>query len=34
MWLDWLEAEGEVDSGAVKPGEIYTNDFNPYAKGK
>lgn len=34
MWLDWLEAEGEVDTGAIEPDEIYTNDFNPYAKGK
>jgi ABC-type nitrate/sulfonate/bicarbonate transport system substrate-binding protein len=32
MWLGWLEEAGEVDTGAIKPDEIYTNDFNPYAK--
>ncbi|MCW2798050.1 ABC transporter substrate-binding protein [Nocardioides sp.] len=32
LWLDWLESSGEVDSGSIKPSEIYTNEFNPYAK--
>jgi ABC-type nitrate/sulfonate/bicarbonate transport system substrate-binding protein len=32
LWLDWLEAEGEVDEGAIEPSEIYTNDFNPFAE--
>jgi ABC-type nitrate/sulfonate/bicarbonate transport system substrate-binding protein len=32
LWLDWLEAEGEVDAGSVEPSEIYTNEYNPYAK--
>ena len=32
LWLDWLEAEGEVDPGSIEPSEIYTNEFNPYAK--
>jgi ABC-type nitrate/sulfonate/bicarbonate transport system substrate-binding protein len=34
LWLDWLEAEGEVDTGSIEPSEIYTNDYNPYAEGK
>jgi ABC-type nitrate/sulfonate/bicarbonate transport system substrate-binding protein len=34
LWLDWLEAEGEVDTGSIKPSEIYTNEYNPYAEGK
>jgi ABC-type nitrate/sulfonate/bicarbonate transport system substrate-binding protein len=32
LWLDWLEAEGEVDAGAIEPSQIYTNEYNPYAK--
>lgn len=32
LWLDWLEAEGEVDAGSIEPSEIYTNEFNPFAK--
>lgn len=31
LWLDWLEAEGEVPTGSIEPSEIYTNEFNPYA---
>ena len=34
LWLDWLEAEGEVDTGAIEPSEIYTNEYNPYAEEK
>ena len=32
LWLHWLEANGEVDPDSVKPSEIYTNEYNPYAK--
>lgn len=32
LWLDWLEANGEVDPDSVQPSEIYTNEYNPYAK--
>jgi ABC-type nitrate/sulfonate/bicarbonate transport system substrate-binding protein len=32
VWLDWLEANGEIDAGAVDVGDLYTNEFNPYAK--
>jgi len=32
IWLDWLEKNGEVDTGAIEPDEIYTNEFNPYAE--
>jgi ABC-type nitrate/sulfonate/bicarbonate transport system substrate-binding protein len=34
LWLDWLEKAGEVDTGAIEPSEIYTNEFNPYAEEK
>jgi ABC-type nitrate/sulfonate/bicarbonate transport system substrate-binding protein len=32
LWLDWLEAEGEVETGSIEPSEIYTNEYNPYAE--
>lgn len=32
MWLDWLEAKGEVEQGALDPADVFTNDFNPYAE--
>lgn len=32
MWLDWLEAKGEVEPGALDPAEVFTNDYNPYAE--
>lgn len=32
LWLDWLEAEGEVEANSIEPSEIYTNEFNPYAE--
>lgn len=32
LWLDWLEAEGEVEPGSVDVEDIYTNEFNPYAE--
>ncbi|WP_068399907.1 ABC transporter substrate-binding protein [Kribbia dieselivorans] len=32
LWTDWLVAEGQIDQDAIKVGDIYTNEFNPYAK--
>ncbi|GAA1006574.1 ABC transporter substrate-binding protein [Acrocarpospora pleiomorpha] len=32
-WIDWLEREGELKPGQVKVGDVYTNQFNPYATG-
>ena len=32
IWVDWLEANGEVEDGAVDVADLYTNDLNPYAK--
>lgn len=32
-WIDWLEREGELRPGQIKPGDLYTNEFNPYANG-
>ena len=31
LWLEWLEAEGEVETGSIEVADIYTNEFNPYA---
>ncbi|MEV7430815.1 ABC transporter substrate-binding protein [Nocardioides sp. NPDC092400] len=33
IWLDWLESEGEVDTGDITPEDVFTNEFNPYADG-
>ncbi|MBQ1022762.1 ABC transporter substrate-binding protein [Micromonospora sp. C95] len=32
-WIDWLAAEGELEGDKPKPGDIYTNRFNPFANG-
>jgi ABC-type nitrate/sulfonate/bicarbonate transport system substrate-binding protein len=32
LWIKWLEEEGELEPGQLKPSETYTNEFNPYAK--
>ena len=32
LWLDWLESRGDVDTGAIEPSDVYTNEYNPYAK--
>jgi len=34
IWLDWLDAEGEVDADELDVDEIFTNEFNPYAEEK
>jgi ABC-type nitrate/sulfonate/bicarbonate transport system substrate-binding protein len=30
IWIDWLEGEGQIPKGKVKPPEFYTNEFNPF----
>jgi ABC-type nitrate/sulfonate/bicarbonate transport system substrate-binding protein len=32
IWIDWLGDRGDIPRGSVKPGGLYTNQFNPYAK--
>jgi hypothetical protein len=31
-WIDWLRADGELKQ-ALKPGDLFTNEFNPYRSG-
>ncbi|MFB5285289.1 MULTISPECIES: ABC transporter substrate-binding protein [Peribacillus] len=31
-WIKWLEKNGELKEGQVKAADLYTNEFNPYAK--
>jgi ABC-type nitrate/sulfonate/bicarbonate transport system substrate-binding protein len=31
-WVDWLTQTGQIPEGSVRPADVYTNDFNPYAK--
>ncbi|MES2947977.1 MAG: ABC transporter substrate-binding protein [Pseudomonadota bacterium] len=33
VWIDWLVKEQIVKPGQVKPADLYTNAFNPYAQG-
>lgn len=32
VWIDWLVENGELQKGQVKLEELYTNEYNPYAK--
>ncbi|MEU1606659.1 ABC transporter substrate-binding protein [Micromonospora matsumotoense] len=32
-WIDWLADAGELKGDRPKPGDIYTNDYNPFASG-
>lgn len=32
VWIDWLVRNGELKEGQVKAKELFTNEFNPYAK--
>ncbi|WP_395310559.1 ABC transporter substrate-binding protein [Mycobacterium sp. AMU20-3851] len=32
-WIDWLVRNGELDEGRLTAGDLYTNEFNPYANG-
>lgn len=33
IWIDWLVKDGLLKPGQVKPADLYTNAFNPYAAG-
>jgi len=32
LWIEYLEREGQIKPGQLKPQEAYTNQYNPYAK--
>lgn len=32
VWIDWLVQSGELKEGQVKQEDLYTNEYNPYAK--
>lgn len=32
-WIDWLAAEGELKGDKPRPGDVYTNEYNPFAAG-
>ncbi|GAA4430552.1 ABC transporter substrate-binding protein [Actinokineospora soli] len=32
LWIDWLGQRGDIEPGSVTPGELYTNEFNDFAK--
>lgn len=32
-WIDWLSRTGELKGKEIKPGDIYTNEFNPFVNG-
>ncbi|MEU1984909.1 ABC transporter substrate-binding protein [Nocardia sp. NPDC019395] len=32
-WIDWLVRNGELDEGEIVAGDLYTNEYNPYANG-
>lgn len=32
IWIEWLEKNGELEPGAIKAEDLYTNEFNPYAQ--
>ena len=32
IWIDWLVKSGELKEGEIKPSDLYTNEYNPYAK--
>ena len=33
LWIDWLVRNGELAEGKFSAGDLYTNEFNPYANG-
>lgn len=33
IWIDWLVRNGELQQDKLKPADLYTNKFNPYANG-
>jgi ABC-type nitrate/sulfonate/bicarbonate transport system substrate-binding protein len=30
FWIDFMVETGIIENGAVKPDDIYTNEYNPY----
>ncbi|MEV6212745.1 ABC transporter substrate-binding protein [Kitasatospora sp. NPDC051914] len=30
LWIDWLVEHGDIKAGQLKPGDLYTNEFNGY----
>ncbi len=34
LWIDWLGGRGDIAKGSVHAGDLYTNEYNPYAKGQ
>ena len=32
MWVDWLVQNGDLKEGQLQATDLYTNEFNPYAK--
>ena len=32
VWIDWLVNNGDLKEGEISPEDLYTNEFNPYAK--
>ncbi|NUU78155.1 ABC transporter substrate-binding protein [Paenibacillus xylanilyticus] len=32
VWIDWLVNNGELKEGQLKPEDLYTNEYNPFAK--
>ncbi|MFF5994045.1 ABC transporter substrate-binding protein [Lysinibacillus sp. KU-BSD001] len=32
VWIDWLVKSGELQEGDIQVKDLYTNEFNPYAK--
>jgi len=33
LWIDWMVRAGELRLGQVEPGQVYTNQFNPFVLG-
>jgi ABC-type nitrate/sulfonate/bicarbonate transport system substrate-binding protein len=30
LWIDWLVKDGKLTAGQITPGEVYTNELNPF----
>lgn len=33
LWIDWLVRNGELKAGQLKPTDLFTNEYNPFANG-
>ena len=29
MWIEWLERDGQLARGQIRPRDVYTNEFQP-----